>query len=513
MQSASGLQLVRPKKTVLGRVLWSYVVITMAFALVAGYAVLQQRQSVRDTALIRSGYVPLTLVLRDAVALQNTYNSQLNNVTEVRNPGDKRVWFDTSVRLGRPRAFMEIRAAMRRAFSSHNPGLGESLGDESQRIERFLEADRDVLAQLFSALDRGDQPKAEQLRDQLVTRGNDALTQLRSLEDRVNTQLDLLTNDASRRELVTLRFLLGWAVFSVLVGVAVGLYARRLLQPLERVTERAKAVASGDLTPREVVASHDEIGELAHTFESMVAAIARANQELLESERLATIGKMAAHVTHEVRNPLSSIALNLELLDEELAELGTGAKRTEAQQLHQAIKREVERLTELTEQYLSLARRNEPKLQFEDLTEVVSEALAFVEPDLRRHGVELAREFTSVPQVQVDEAQIRQVIHNLLRNARQATPSGGRITVSIRPSDGAVRLEISDTGEGIPPEVREQLFEPFVTTKSHGTGLGLAISRHIIETHHGAIRCEPNEPRGTRVIVELPTSPAAPTSA
>jgi signal transduction histidine kinase len=489
------------------------VIITFAFALVAGYAVLQQRQSVRDTALIRTGYVPLTLALRDAVALQNSYNSQLNHITEARNPGDKRVWFETSMRLGRPRAFMEIRSAMRRVFTSHNPLLGEALGAESQRIERFLEGDRDVLAQLFSALDRGEPLKAEQLRDQLVTRGNDALTLLRTLEDRVNVQLDTLTEDASRRELLTLRFLLGWAVFSILVGIGVGLYARRLLQPLERVTQRAKAVASGDLTPHEVVASHDEIGELAHTFESMVAAIARASHELRESERLATIGKMAAHVTHEVRNPLSSIALNLELLDEELSKLGAGANRSEAQLLHQAIKHEVERLTELTEQYLSLARRNEPTLEFEDFAEVVLEALMFVEPDLTRHGVEVERDIAeALPPVRLDEAQIRQVLHNLLRNARQAMPKGGRVTVRVRESGDGVELEVADTGEGIDPLVSGQLFEPFVTTKSHGTGLGLSISRHIIETHGGSIRCEANAPRGTRFVVHLP-APSAPVQA
>ena len=102
------------------------------------------------------------------------------------------------------------------------------------------------------------------------------------------------------------------------------LYARRVLRPLALVTERAKAVASGDLKPREAIASNDEIGELAATFEGMVSAIARANEELLATERLATIGKMAAHVTHEIRNPLSSIALNVELLEDDLAHASEG---------------------------------------------------------------------------------------------------------------------------------------------------------------------------------------------
>ncbi len=492
------------RRTVLARVLWSYVFITLSFALVAGYAVLQQRQSVRDTELMRSGYVPLALALRDAVALQNTYNSQLNHITEVRNPGDKRVWFETSMRLGRPKAFMEIRAAMRRAFSRNAPKLGESLSQEVLEIERFLEADRDILLQLFSALDLLEERKAEDLRDQLVTRGNEALTKLRRLEDDVNRQLDAVITEASRREVWTLRILFAWALFTVVFGVGVGLYARRLLRPLEAVTERAKAVAKGDFTPQKVVASNDEIGELAQTFESMVAAIERANQELLESERLATIGKMAAHVTHEVRNPLSSIALNLELLEEELSE-GDAAASDEAKALHLAIRQEVERLTELTEQYLSLARRNEPKLEREDVSEVVAEALAFLERDLSKHGIGLKTELDEeVPQIWIDEAQIRQVVHNLVRNARQAMPDGGQVTVAVRGSALGVELSIADTGSGIDPEVRRHLFEPFFTTKSHGTGLGLAISRHIVETHQGSIRCEANEPKGTRFVIDLP---------
>ena len=119
-----------------------------------------------------------------------------------------------------------------------------------------------------------------------------------------------------------MRLLVISAAFTVLVGLGVAFRARRLLAPLTAVTERAQAVARGDLTARAVVASNDEIGELAATFESMVAAIARANAELLSSERLAAIGKMAAQVTHEVRNPLSSLALNVELLEEELSGKG-----------------------------------------------------------------------------------------------------------------------------------------------------------------------------------------------
>src|SRR5690606_35976493 len=133
---------------------------------------------------------------------------------------------------------------------------------------------------------------------------------------------------------------------TVLVGALMAFYARRVLSPLSHVTARADAVAAGDLTPQKAVDTGDEIGELSATFEGMVQAIGEAREKLLASERLAAIGKMAAHVTHEVRNPLSSIALNLELLEEELEPADA-----EARALLHAIGQEVERLSGLSDQY------------------------------------------------------------------------------------------------------------------------------------------------------------------
>ena len=147
------------------------------------------------------------------------------------------------------------------------------------------------------------------------------------------------------------------------------LYARRVLAPLTAVTARANAVARGDLTPHQVVDTNDEIGELATTFEGMVAAIQRARAELVQAERLATIGKMAAHVTHEIRNPLSSIGLNVELLEEEVALRGD----KEPIALVSAIKSEVDRLSRIAEQYLSVARRPRPHLERERVDDLVRE--------------------------------------------------------------------------------------------------------------------------------------------
>jgi len=504
------------RRTVATRVLLSYALVTAVFALVAGWGVFAQRSAAREADLMRSGYLPLSLALRDLVANQDTWNTQLNHITTARNPADKRVWFDTALRIGRPKTFGEVRAAIDRAFARSGDdsvrAVGRELTSETSAIESYAAADRDLMAQLFQALDRGETAHADELRDELVTRGALAKKRMSQLEQRVQHNVDLLLDAARARETLSIRLLLALAGFSLLVGLGMALYARRVLKPLSTVTERAKAVARGDLTPQPVVASPDEIGELAATFESMVTAIARANEQLLASERLAAIGKMAAHVTHEVRNPLSSIGLNVELLEEELA---AREDAKEAVALLRAIKNEVDRLTALTEQYLSVARQQQLRLEDEDLGELVAEACRFVRPDFERNSVELEMDVDDeLPRVRVDEAQIKQALFNLLRNAREAMTGPGKVFVAVKRAAGdGVDVTVDDEGRGVDAETRSHLFEPFFTTKGRGTGLGLAITRQIIEAHGGTVTCEGREPVGTRFWIHLPLAAGAPSEA
>jgi len=492
------------KRTVATRVLGSYALIMIAFALAAGWSVLAQRNAAGEARLMRSGYFPLALSVRDLVAKQDTWNTQLNHITAAKNPRDIRIWFDLALSIGRPRTFGEVRGAIARAFAASGDrgarAVGKELAAETNVIELFMSGDAERLNRLFEAIDRRDDATSEALRDELVARGSQSSKRLNQLEQRALRNVDLLLDRAHEREVLAIRLLVFLAALTVLVGVAMALYARRVLKPLAQVTERAKAVASGDLKPREAVASNDEIGELAATFEGMVSAIARANEELLATERLATIGKMAAHVTHEIRNPLSSMALNVELLEDDLADASE-----ESRELLRAIRREVERLTDLSGQYLSFARRGPQRLEVEDLREVVSEAAEFMRRELEQQGVSLEVHNAERPvPATVDEAQIKQALYNLMRNAREAMPSGGRVTVSVNAAaGGGSDVIVEDEGVGLDEATRARLFEPFFTTKSNGTGLGLAITRQIIEAHGGSIACEPKQPRGTRIWIHL----------
>jgi two-component system, NtrC family, sensor kinase len=496
----------KTRRPVAARVFAAFAVVVVAFAAASGFCVFAQRQAVEEANLMRSGYFPLALAVRDLVANQDTWNTQLNHVTRAGNPADIRVWFGASLKIGRPRLFAGARRAVSRAFSEQGSAESQRIGGELLRdineAERFVSSDGERLERLFEALDRRDTAQAERVGDELVTRGVEEGMRLAQLEKRVEQNVDRLVAQARGRERVATWLLVSLTLATLATGAGMAVYARRMLLPLGLVTERAKAVALGDLKPRPAIVSNDEIGELAVTFEGMVSAIARANEQLLVSERLATIGKMAAHVTHEIRNPLSSIALNLELLEEELP-----ASAEEANNLLRAIKAEVERLSGLSEQYLSVARQKPQQKQLERLAEIVEEACEFVRRELEQAGIKL--EVSIEPGVgelslPVAEAQVRQALLNLLRNAREAMPSGGRVVVKLlRAEGGGLDLIVDDEGVGMPATTRERLFEPFFTTKQHGTGLGLAITRQIAEAHGGSIRVEPREPKGTRIVLHL----------
>ncbi len=244
----------------------------------------------------------------------------------------------------------------------------------------------------------------------------------------------------------------------------------------------------------------------------------QARARMLQNERLAAIGRMAAHVTHEVRNPLSSMALNAEMLLEEAQALGDGAG--EVTRLVAAIQREIDRLTGITEEYLRVARLPRPRLEREDVLEVLEETTHFVAAEFQRSGIELTVVPEGVvPPALLDESQIRQALLNILRNARELLetqpPDRRRVRVGLRAHrrgerDG-VEISIADSGPGIRPEVRAHLFELFFTTKERGTGLGLPLTREIILAHGGeieAMQADASDGGGARFVLWLPAAPA-----
>jgi signal transduction histidine kinase len=159
----------------------------------------------------------------------------------------------------------------------------------------------------------------------------------------------------------------------------------------------------------------------------------------------------------------------------------------------------------LIEQFLEFARPRAPHFQRDRLDEILEETLLLIGPETRARGIMIHKEWErNLPQVWVDGSQIKQVFLNLLLNALQAMPNGGKLTVRLHVSGGSLLTAITDEGEGIAPEVRANLFEPFFTTKQGGTGLGLSISQRIIESHNGRLRLFSQPGVGTTAVVRLP---------
>jgi signal transduction histidine kinase len=224
-----------------------------------------------------------------------------------------------------------------------------------------------------------------------------------------------------------------------------------------------------------------------------------ARERLRQSEKLAALGKLSAGLAHELRNPLNTVSMLIYAMAQEMAD---GEPLVDDLRIVQG---ELQRMSLLIEQFLEFARPRPPRFQRERLEEIMEETLLLIGPEARTRGVMIYKEWNNdVPRVWVDGAQIKQVYLNLLLNALQAMPRGGRLTVRLHVSGGSVLTAITDEGAGIPPQVRANLFEPFFTTKQGGTGLGLSISQRIVESHNGRLRLFSPPGAGTTVIVRLP---------
>ncbi|HUJ11326.1 MAG TPA: protoglobin domain-containing protein [Verrucomicrobiae bacterium] len=233
----------------------------------------------------------------------------------------------------------------------------------------------------------------------------------------------------------------------------------------------------------------------------------RLEEEKIRAERLAVIGAMSARLAHEIRNPLSSITLNIDLVRDEVDTLSQDktAAANEARSLLQSIDSEVRRIERVTEDYLQFARMPRPRRELTSLNEILAQGLTFMESLFKATNVEVRTEFdAALPRVEADEGQLWQAILNLVRNALEAMPSGGTLLVSTAQCWPNVILTVRDTGRGMTEPERQQLFKPFFSTKPSGTGLGLPLTQQIIAEHGGNIRCESAPNKGTTFLIELP---------
>jgi len=309
--------------------------------------------------------------------------------------------------------------------------------------------------------------------------------------------------------------------------------------PIKALKKGTEHLSHGELGYQIEERSQDEVGDLAHSFNGMSLQLRTANEEIvnwaktledrveqktkelnrahdhvLHVEKMASIGKMAAVVAHEVNNPLSGILTYAKLLRKWV---GTGTieheKREEAMECLELIASESRRCGDLIKNLLTLSRTAPMNVQSTDLQAVIDRCLLLVRPQLEQGGIEVQLKIEKgLPLVPCDPAQIEQVLLILIMNAKDAMPRGGNLWIETRLSNAepAIKIQVRDDGAGIAPDVLPHIFEPFVTTKErgHGVGLGLAISRGIVERHKGRIEVESQLGRGTAFTITLPSQAA-----
>ena len=272
----------------------------------------------------------------------------------------------------------------------------------------------------------------------------------------------------------------------------------RMTRSLARLARAADAVSRGDLSAQVPVVGGDEVGRVAQAFNGMTESLKRTLEELSQREALAMVGRFASELAHEVRNPLTSIKVDLQHVEEQLPE---GSELREVQ--HGALE-EVGRLDRTVAGVLQIARSGRIALDEVDVREPLSAAAHAVEPTMAAVGATLCLDLTSAPLIVFgDRDALQQLFTNLLANAAQAVGAGGRIEVAATADAGLVVVTVDDDGPGITPEDLARVREPFFSTRSEGTGLGLAIADRIAAAHHAKLQIDSAPGRGTRVEVRF----------
>jgi two-component system NtrC family sensor kinase len=316
---------------------------------------------------------------------------------------------------------------------------------------------------------------------------------------------------------------------SILIAVV---FMRLIGRPVKELIKGPRRVMDGDLTYMIPIKTDDEMGYLAQSFNRMTENLRKANEEirewiksledkveertkelteaqsqLIQSEKLAVVGKIAATVAHEINNPLSGVFTYIKLMQRKIVEGYAGEEDIEKFSEYLAsMSREVERTRSIVRDLLDFTRPKEPLRKNTNLNEVIEDSIHLIANELKIHNVTVETKLEHLPEIMVDPSQMKQVFIDIMVNACDAMEGGGFLIVSSyyneRERTGIV--EIADTGVGILPEDLPKIFDPFYTTKTKGTGLGLTVVYGIVTRHGGRIEVESELDKGTLIRIMLP---------
>jgi two-component system NtrC family sensor kinase len=333
-----------------------------------------------------------------------------------------------------------------------------------------------------------------------------AQVQVTEIQDRVDCLVSKFEEDiaafqsrvgAAQRQ--ALRWTVFFTLFAPLLAASVGAYVHRSVAvPVARLHEGAARIAAGDLDARIDVATPDEFGALAGQFNAMTASLREHQRQLVQSEKLAGIGRLAAGVAHEINNPLAVILGYARLLQRK-------AEGAVADDLR-IIEAETVRARQIVDGLLDLSRPLAAAPEPTDLRALADDVVARLGEARALEGVSVAVEGAAT--LSGHPPKLRQVLLNLVKNAAEASGPGGRVAIRIdAAAAGGACVTVDDTGTGLTAEARARLFEPFFTTKEAGTGLGLAVSQGIVRAHGGDLEAGDAPGGGARFVVRLPAAP------
>jgi two-component system, NtrC family, sensor kinase len=382
--------------------------------------------------------------------------------------------------------------------------LGRVVGvQQLEELESHLEAYNELVFQLVDIhrkLPPGKPPDEPAIENKLREHGaklvDTALLMSRRERNDVRSMLHLMR----RLNLIALAFLLIGMIYMA------NFLTRHFLRRLDFLMGVTKRVGEGDFRPIMPVRKYrDEFTNLSLAMNHMMYELASRQEQLVQARKIAAVGTLTAGIAHEINNPVNNISLILE----SLAESAESMDSSERQRLYQEGMEQCERVSDIVKNLLEFSRASHPRREKVSLEEVVDKTAQLVANEMKLNDVRFSKEVQDqLPELQVDKGGLQQVLLNLFLNSIQAMPNGGELKVVIRLSKAMNEgiLDVKDTGQGIPPEDLQKIFDPFYTTKKdgEGTGLGLSVSYSIIERHGGRIEVQSTLGEGSTFSIVLP---------
>ena len=370
------------------------------------------------------------------------------------------------------------------------PAIGET---DLNKLQSFLQSYSFVIAETVKVprLDAGQEAKIRTAGKKLKE-FSESITRLE--RKRVN---DIIL---SSKSILIFSF---WAILASALIIS-HFISQKIVRSLRAIEKLTKSISEGNFNRIEGFRTKDELGSVITAINSMSEELAHREEQIIQSKKLASLGILTAGVAHEITNPLNNISMIAQTYEELYSKLS----EKDRMEFMSKVDAETERIRKIVKNLLDFSKPKDANPKEEDVNSVIQKTLTLVQNMIDVSNIETTVKLESgLPHLYIDEHQIEQVLVNLVTNAVQATPAGGKLFIASRMGKGgdSVDITVMDTGKGISPEFLPHIFDPFFSTKGEGgTGLGLSVSYGIIKNHNGEIRVESKVGVGTTFTIELP---------